>query len=229
MLVGFVIFATGGAGAAYLASRDSGESVRTSGQVEVLYATAPIDAGTAGSSALADGRIRTKRLASAAPSDAVTGASDISGRVAASSIPAGSIVTASMFPAPQTRIGTVVIPKGMRAISLELASVPGVSGFAGAGDRIDVYRVAKGDGVPPGVHLVLQSVEVLNVNGGGLAAAQGQPSGPNLVYLLAVTPADAERLIYMSEFEKMYFDLVPKGEAAVDTPGAGPGPALQAT
>jgi hypothetical protein len=62
-----------------------------------------------------------------------------------------------------------------------------------------------------------------------LPSAQGQPSGPNLVYLLAVTPADAERLIYLAEFEKMYFDLVPKGAPTVDTPGAGPGPALQAT
>jgi Flp pilus assembly protein CpaB len=134
-----------------------------------------------------------------------------------------------MFPGPQTRIGTVVIPPGKRALSLEVTSLPGVSGFAGAGDHIDIYRVAKADGVPPGVQLILQGVEVLNVNGGGLASAQGQPAGPNLVFLLAVTPADAERLIYLSEFEKMYFDLASKGEPAVTTPGAGPGPGLAAT
>lgn len=231
MVAGFMVFAAGGLGAAYLATRDTTPaSTTTTSQVEVLYAASDIAVGTAGASALADGRIQTKRvLPDASPPGAVTSGGEISGRVAATSIPAGTIVTADMFPAPQTRIGTVVIPPGKRAISLELASVPGVSGFAGAGDHIDVYRVAKGDGVAPGVHLVLQGVEVLNVNGGGLAAAQGQPSGPNLVFLLAVTPADAERLIYMAEFEKMYFDLVPKGEPAVDTPGAGPGPALQAT
>jgi pilus assembly protein CpaB len=228
MVAGFLVFAAGGVGAAYLATHDTAPTPSTAGQIEVFYAAASIDVGTAGASALADGRIQTKHLTpGASPAGAVTSAAEISGRVAAMAIDAGTIVTTDMFPAPQTRIGTVVIPPGKRALSLELESVPGVSGFAGAGDHIDVYRVSKADGVAPSVHLVLQGVEILNVNGGGLASAQGQPSGTNLVYLLAVTPADAERLIYMAEFEKMYFDLVPKGEPAVDTPGAGPGPGLQ--
>ncbi|HEX8771000.1 MAG TPA: Flp pilus assembly protein CpaB [Acidimicrobiales bacterium] len=230
MLIGLFIFVAGGLGAGYAATRNSSSASSSRGDVEVLYTAAPIDVGTAGAAALSDGRIASKRLASGTlPADAVTSVSEVSGRVAAAKIPAGTVVTAAMFPPPQTRIGTVVIPKGMRALSLELASVPGVSGFAGAGDRIDVYRVAKGEGVPPGVHLELQNIEILNVNGGGLAAAQGQPSGANLVYLVAVTPADAERLIYLSQFEKMYFDLVPKGEPSVSTPGAGPGPGLLAT
>ena len=38
----------------------------------------------------------------------------------------------------------------------------------------------------------------------------------------SVTPVDAERLIYLTEFEKLYFDLVPNGEAPVKTPGEGP-------
>jgi hypothetical protein len=89
-----------------------------------------------------------------------------------------------------------------------------------------VYGVAKGGDTPQGVRLVLQDVDVLNVNGAGLPTAQGQPGSPDLIYLLAVTPADAERLIYLSEFEKLYFDLVPKGEGPVKTPGAGPASAL---
>ncbi|MDQ3641574.1 MAG: hypothetical protein M3450_08970, partial [Actinomycetota bacterium] len=84
----------------------------------------------------------------------------------------------------------------------------------------------KGEPGPPSVRLVLQGVDVLNVNGAGLPAAQGQPGSPNLIYLLAVTPADAERLIYLNEFEKLYFDLVPKGEGPVKTPGTGPAGAL---
>ena len=51
--------------------------------------------------------------------------------------------------------------------------------------------------------------------------------GPSLVYLLAVTPGDAERLIYISEFNKLYFDLVAKGEPPVVTPGAGAAEALR--
>jgi Flp pilus assembly protein CpaB len=104
--------------------------------------------------------------------------------------------------------------------------VAGIAGFAGAGDRVDVYGVAKDDGSPPAVRLVLQGVDVLSVNGAGLPSAQGQPGSPNLIYLLAVTPVEAERLIYLNEFDKLYFDLVPKGEGPVKTPGAGPAGAL---
>jgi len=86
--------------------------------------------------------------------------------------------------------------------------------------------VVKGEGAPPAVRLVLQGVDVLNVNGAGLPAAQGQVGSPNMIYLLAVTPAEAERLIYLNEFEKLYFDLVPKNEGPVKTPGAGPAGAL---
>ena len=148
--------------------------------------------------------------------------------MAGETIPAGTIVTTDLFPPAQTRIGTVVIPPGKRALSLELQPVPGVAGFVGAGDHIDIYSVTKGEGSTPGVRLILQGVQVLNVNGTGLPTAQGQPGGPDLVYLVAVTPTEAERLIYLTEFEKLYFDLVPKGEGPVATPGAGPGQALQA-
>lgn len=226
LLIGFLVFVAGTAGAAYLGQR--GATSGTSGKVTVLYAARPISGGTAASTALAEGLIGTRNvLPSALPPEAITDPSQLSGRVAGTDIASGTVVTASMFAAPQTRIGTVVIPSGRRALALDLEPVSGVAGFVGAGDRIDVYSVTK-TGPVPGVRLVLQGVEVLNVNGAGLPSAQGQPSGPNLVYLLAVTPAEAERLIYLTEFEKLYFDLMPKDEAPVTTPGAGPGQALQA-
>jgi pilus assembly protein CpaB len=196
-------------------------------KVPAYVAAAVVDAGTPAATALAQGTIRLRPVTPAErPANAVTDPSQLAGRVAGTGIAAGALVTTEMFPDPQTRIGTIVIPAGKRALSLELEPVAGISGFAGAGDRIDVYGVVKGDGTTPAVRLVLQGVDVLNVNGAGLPAAQGQPGSPNLIYLLAVTPTEAERLIYLSEFEKLYFDLVPKGEGPVKTPGAGPGGAL---
>ena len=60
----------------------------------------------------------------------------------------------------------------------------------------------------------------MNVNGTTLAAAHGQPGGPGLLYLLAVSPVEAERLIYLSTFESLYFSLVAKDAAPVPpTPG----------
>jgi len=229
MLAGFAIFVAGSAGAAFLGARHAGGSQAGPGKVQVHYTAGPVPAGMAGAAALAEGRIVTKGVDPASrPANAVTDPSQLSGKVAAAAIPAGTAVTTDMFPAPQTRIGTVVIPPGKRALSLEMQPLAGVAGFVGAGDRIDVYSIAKSDATTPEVRLVLQGVDVLNVNGTGLPSAQGQPGGPNLIYLLAVTPGDAERLIYLGEYEKMYFDLIPKGEGPVKTPGVTPGRILAA-
>jgi Flp pilus assembly protein CpaB len=225
LLAGVTLVVAGGGGAAYLGSRDSGGASATP-TVQAYYAVTTVEAGTAGSTALAQGAIRARSVnPSERPANGVSDTTQLSGRVAGAAIPAGSLVTTDMFPDPQTRIGTVVIPPGKRALALELSPVAGVAGFAGAGDRIDVYGVASENGVPT-VRLVLQGIDVLNVNGAGLPAAQGQPGSPNLIYLLAVTPVEAERLIYLNEFEKLYFDLVPKGEGPVRTPGAGAAGAL---
>lgn len=230
LAAGVLVFVGGGVGAAYMAARP--EPAPQGGgapQATVYYTTQNVNTGTAGSVALAQGLVRPRNVAAAeVPDGAVTSEGQLAGRVAASTIPAGTVVLAEMFPAPQTRIGTVVIPPGKRALAVELEPVAGVAGFVGAGDLIDIYGVARGQNGPAGVQLVLQAVEVLNVNGAGLPSAQGQPNGPNLVYLLAVTPAEAERLIYLTKFEELYFDLVPRGEPPVVTPGAGPGQALQA-
>jgi Flp pilus assembly protein CpaB len=227
LLAGLVVLVAGGGGAVFLGTRGSAPAQTSTAGVRVYYAAAAVPAGTAGATALAEGSIRARTAnPSAVPPNPVTDPSQLSGRVAGSAIPEGVTVTTDMFPDPQTHIGTVVIPPGKRALAVELAPVPGVAGFVGAGDRIDVYGVVKADGNAPAVRLVLQGVDVLNVNGAGLPAAQGQPGSPNLIYLLAVSPTDAERLIYLSEFEKLYFDLVPKGEGPVKTPGAGPGGAL---
>lgn len=225
LLAGVALLVAGVAGAAYLGTRAPAVDA-SAGKVPMYYAAGPVQAGTAASVALADGSIRSKAvLPEERPADAVTDPTQLSGRIAGSAIAAGTTITMSMFPAPQTRIGTVVIPAGKRALALEIAPLAGVAGFVGSGDHIDVYGIVKG-ATPPSVRLVLQGVEVLNVNGAGLPTVQGQPGSPNLIYLVAVTPVDAERLIYLNEFEKLYFDLVPTGEAPVKTPGAGPAGAL---
>lgn len=226
LMAGMTLLVAGGGGAAYLQTHKT-PAVAAVPKVQAYVSTQPIAAGKAGSSALAEGSIQVKTvLPEQRPSDAVTDPSQLSGRVAGVAIPAGSIITASMFPDPQTHIGTVVIPPGKRALALEIAPMPGVAGFVGAGDKIDVYGIAKDPGGQPQVRLVLQGVDVLNVNGSPLPAVQGQVGSQDLIYLLAVVPADAERLIYLNSFEKLYFDLVPKGEGPVKTPGAGPAGAL---
>ncbi len=226
LLAGLTLVVAGAGGAGYLATRKPAADTNA-GKVTAYYAAVPVQVGTAASTALAEGSIRSKAVLPAElPADGVRDPSQLSGRVAGVVIPAGTMVTTAMFPEPQTRIGTVVIPAGKRALALEIQPLAGVAGFVGSGDRVDIYGVVKSEPNPPSVRLVVQGVDVLSVNGAGLPAAQGQPGSPNLIYLLAVTPVDAERLIYLNEFEKLYFDLVPKGEGPVKTPGTGPAGAL---
>lgn len=223
-LVAFLI----GTGATYLSLR--GGASEASGRT-VLYAAQPIPPGTTGAAAVNAGMVKTRPVAArAAPPSALVDVSELAGKTAAVAIAPGQILTADLFPPAQTRIGTLRIPEGKTALALEMRSVAGVAGFAGAGDKIDVYGVvaesAPGRGAE--VRLLLQGVEVLNVNGAALATSAGQPGATGLVFLLAVSPPDAERLVYLSTFEQLYFALVPKDHTPVpSTPGFGAGDGLR--
>lgn len=216
----------------YMAVRGSGGRAGSAdGMVTVLVATKPIPAGTTGANVIAQGAVKTTSVApDGRPAQALTEISLLQGRMATAPVAAGEVLTADRFPKAQTSIGTLHLPPGKTALALEMANVAGVAGFAGAGDKVDVYGLTKsgGDGTgAAGARLVLQGVDVLNVNGTLLAPTQGQPGGTGLVFLLAVTPPDAERLIYLKTFEQLYFTLVPKDhEPVAPTPGVGPSDAL---
>ena len=219
--LGLAVFIVGAA-ATYLVVRNSDSTPASSGagKASVLVATKPIPAGTTGTAVFAQGMVKGKAIdAGAKPATAVTDASQLAGKTTTLGVAEGQVLTLDQFQDAQTRIGTLKIPDGKTALALSLANVPGVAGFAGAGDHINIYGLVKpGDDPknPQGAsHLIMQDTEILNVNGTTLAAAQGQPGGTGLVYLLAVTPSEAERLVYLQSFESLYFSLVSKDAAPV--------------
>jgi Flp pilus assembly protein CpaB len=231
--LGLAVFVVG-AGATYLIARNNGgndTSAAAVGKVAVLYAAKPIPSGTTGSTAVSDGYVKSKAIAaSAKPANALTDTSQLAGHVAALGVAEGQVLTSDQFKDAQTRIGTLKIPAGKTALAIQMANVPGVAGFAGAGDNIDVYGLLRPDGSPTGgqAKLIMQNVEVLNVNGTTLVDNQGQPGGSGLVFLLAVTPAEGEQLIYLTSFQQLYFALAAKDQAPVDgTPGVGQSAALK--
>jgi pilus assembly protein CpaB len=231
--LGLAVFIVG-AVATYLVVRNSDDgSSPSAGKVSVLVAAKPIPAGTTGATAVSTGLVKGKAVDTAAkPATALSDVSQLAGKTVTLGVSEGEILTSDQFQAAQTRIGTLKIPDGKTALALQLANVPGVAGFAGAGDHVNIYGVVKPGSDPknPGgmAHLILQNTEVLNVNGTNLVAAQGQPGGTGLVYLLAVNPVEAERLIYLSTFESLYFSLVSKDAAPVGgTPGSSIADALK--
>jgi Flp pilus assembly protein CpaB len=224
--LGLAVFIVGAA-ATYLVVRSSDDSTSVgAGKVAVLVAAAPIPAGTTGSAAVTGGLVKTKAVdPSAKPPTALADVSQLAGKTVTLGVSEGEILMAEQFQQAQTRIGTLKIPDGKTALALQLANLPGVAGFAGAGDRVNIYGVVKAGADPKApagmAHLIMQNTEVLNVNGTTLPAVQGQPGGAGLLYLLAVSPQEAERLIYLSTFESLYFSLVAKDAAPVGaTPGS---------
>ena len=232
--LGLAVFIVGAA-ATYLVVRnsDNGSTASGAGKVSVLVAAKPIPAGTTGANAVTQGLVKGKAIDPAAkPATALTDSSQLAGKTVTLGVSQGEILTTDQFQAAQTRIGTLKIPDGKTALAVQLGNVPGVAGFAGAGDHINIYGTVKpGDDPknPQGAaHLILQNTEVLNVNGATLAATQGQPGGAGLVYLLAVSPTEAERLVYLTSFQQLYFSLVSKDAAPVGgTPGSSLADALK--
>ncbi|MGQ0743788.1 MAG: Flp pilus assembly protein CpaB [Acidimicrobiales bacterium] len=224
LVIGLAVFVLGAATTYLLVRDDSSAPAPGSGRSAVLVAAKEIPAGTSGSEAVESGLVQTRSVVDTArPATALSDSSQLIGRIAVLGVPAGAVLTSEQFAQAQTRIGTLRIPDGKTALALSLDQAPGVGGFAGAGDRINVYGMVKASveakGLPA-VHLVLQNVEVLNVNGTAVATNPGAASG-QLMYLVAVSPAEAERLIFLTTFEKLYFSLVASDQAPVaSTPGA---------
>lgn len=112
----------------------------------------------------------------------------------------------------------IVIPDGYSAVSVNLDNVAGLSGHAVPGDLINLYATVKSSNSTKGLtapfaKLILSKVRVLDITG---VAADGSGSP---VYLLALTPSDAERVIFFAKFESMWAALVPANSKPASTAG----------
>ncbi len=228
MTIGVAVFVLG-AGATFFVVRSGGgdsKKASASGPV-VLYAAKDIPSGTTGASAFDGGLVKSRPAdAKTRPAHALTDTSQLSGTKAVTAVAAGTVLTTDQFVVPQTSLGTVKIPSGKTALALQLNWIPGVAGFVASGDHIDVFAVAKDGPDAPGAKLIMQNTEVLSVSPSGTAAQAAATVSPT--YLLAVSPAEAERLVYLTTFQQLYFSLVSKDAAASGpTPGTDAADALK--
>ncbi len=88
-----------------------------------------------------------------------------------------------------------MIPSGMRAVSLPVDHIVGVSGFVLPGTRVDVIAtIEPAGGGPSQTRLVLQDVQALAAGHALQASPEGTPQEVNVVTVL-VTPEQAEQLV----------------------------------
>ncbi len=127
--------------------------------------------------------------------------------------------TAVYRESPPTTTIQFKIPDGDNAVAVQMDYFGGGGGDVRQGDSVNIYAIAnKGCGGATGtnqaVKLILTNVQVLEALGTG-PAATGTPGS----YLLALTPQQAELLIYHQAFNKLYFSLTAAGAPAATTTG----------
>ncbi len=222
--IGLAVFVVGAA-ATFLVLRNSDGSgsskTAASGQSTVLFAAKDIPSGVSGAQAVEQGYVKTRAIEDKAnPAGALADPSELAGRSALGKVSQGTIITGSQFAARQTTLGAVKIPDGKMALAITLKPAAGAAGYVAAGDRIDVFGVLKDGPGAPAAKLIMQNTEVLSTSPGGVAtAAAANTTEPT--YLLAVTAPEAERLVFYTSFNDIYFSLVSKDAAtAGGTPGS---------
>lgn len=134
------------------------------------------------------------------PPGALTSSSEALGRVAASDVVAGEAITASRLAPPGGPIASLV-PPGLRAVAVTVASPPG---SLATGDRVDVLATyAAGR---PYTETVVEAAEVLQV-----LEATAVEHGTATALLLLVTPETAERIAYARAFADLSVAIAPAG------------------
>ena len=89
----------------------------------------------------------------------------------------------------------IVIPEGMRAVSIRVDEVIQVAGFVGPGTRVDVLVTLEGENQPdPITKIVLQNMLVLTSGQIVERSPDGEPILATVVTFL-VSPEDAEKLV----------------------------------
>ncbi len=195
-----------------------------SGKVPVLVATKAIPPGTVGRDLATSDSVTVQQVDAATRSaDALSSADQLTGRVVGTPVAAGQQVKASDLRAETLRQGSIKIPADKQAVAIQIPFVAGGAGYVGVGDKVNVYGVIKNAPGGPSVRLVLTSAEILDVSNEVAPRVAGdqsgeRPTGTQLTYLLALSPADAGRAIFLTSYEGLYLTLVPENQEPAGAP-----------
>lgn len=141
---------------------------------------------------------RVERPSSAVDPNAISDPSQAVGALTLITIPAGSSVTSAMIGHPSDVGLPVRLAPGMRAVSVQIDKVKGVSGLIQPGDRVDVIADPPKTGAqPPPASAILRGVRVLAI-GSSLEYSSATPSpqeASSTTVTLEVTPKQADLLV----------------------------------
>lgn len=170
--------------------------------VTVLRAVKQINQGEKVADAQAAGKIEVSSVgASQVLPGALTSLAGIEGQLAQTTIFPGEQIIAAKFAATVAASNTLTIPKGKIAISINLTDTARVAGFVNPADKVAIFLTT-----PETSRLLLNDIEVIAVGTTTVVAttttdptgAQTTEQLPRTLFTLAVTQAQAQKLLYAS-------------------------------
>ena len=223
VLLGIAFFVVGGVIVWLITSDDDDGGADAAERVTVVVPSTDISAGELADELIAENKLRTEEID---PAQLVAGAigslNQLEGATFTQGFSADQQITSAGLQLNPPR--TFTIPEGFDAVAVQLDFVPGVAGYASPGDRINLY------GTGGRAELVLTNVEVLDVDL-TIPPRRGTATDPStsgtarastsaVTYLLALSPADVEKVVFLTETQGLYASLVADGaEPAGPTPG----------
>lgn len=228
-----------GIGLAWAVGRDGGDGGSDGGEVAVLVAVDDLTPGEAGEDIVASGKVEVEEVpADEVQSGALGSAAELEGTIVGSAVDEGGQVVAASLRSAVLRGEAIEIPEGKQAVAVTVGFTAGVAGYAGPGDRVNVYKTiapnAPSAPASPLTQLVLSDVEVLDVSE-EVAPRRAEPiastdattpetspsrtGAEQITLLLALDAEEAEKIVFGTTIDELYFTLVPEDQGPSQAPG----------
>jgi pilus assembly protein CpaB len=197
--------------------------------VQVLRVVKQIEPGETVEAAQAAGKFETSTVSQKdLLPEALTTTDGIQGKVAVSTIYPHEQLTSSKFGNTGAANG-LTIPKGKIAISVNLTDPARVAGFVNPGDKVAIFMSGAAGGSEGGsfARLLLPNIQVIGAGTTTMVSTTTtDPEGvattdqlPKTLLTVAVTQAEAERVLYASSNGELSFGLLNNDSKAAPSKG----------
>ncbi len=197
--------------------------------VEVLVARKAIPAGTSIKTIKDKNLVEVKRIPKRYVAEGVhSDFSQLDGEVVTVTLTKGEQLTSAKLKKPSQAGLSYQVPQGLVGMSIPVDEVIGVSGHIKQNDHVDIIATfSPGPGGADISKTLLQNVEVLSVSPDNLNAKSSVRIGKSSTQgnqkktiVLALAPADAEKLAFAEEKGAIWLTLLPADHnTRVDTSG----------
>ncbi|MFP5219099.1 MAG: Flp pilus assembly protein CpaB [Actinomycetes bacterium] len=191
--------------------------------VDVLVAAQQLPSGTSADALAASKLLEVRSVPrKAVPEGALTTLEGIGAQTLVSDVYAGEMLLRAKFADSTARTGALTIPKDRIAVAVELGDPQRVAGFVVPGAEVAVFNTTE-----ESTRLLLPRASVIAVGAATLrpvAETDGEPAEgaepvATAIMTLALTQAEAEKIVHATSTGSLYFGLL--SADSVTAPSAG--------